>query len=47
MAVKRWITATSINRDDSHKQNSEWKRRVTEEYIQNDAIYIKLKNKTK
>lgn len=43
-----WTTATSINRDGSHKQNIEWKRQLTEEYIQNNDIYIKLRtHKTK
>lgn len=46
--INEWTTATSINRDESHKQNIEWKRQLTEEYIQNNAIYIKLKiHKTK
>lgn len=46
MVVKKneGTVATSVNRHESHKQNIEWKRQVTEEYIKNDAMYIKLKN---
>lgn len=46
--VKKSELQPSIHRDESQKQNIEWKTQLTEEYIQNDAIYMKLKtHKTK